>query len=255
MKKKLTLLTIFVFLVITLPLCAFDAAEDDSSAGIDFDAGLLFSFNRAKVELGADKTVSTLAYQYMALEIDVEIFSGFTLGVIAGYNRNFFNDPVDFTQLPLTLRVEKMKNSSLLLGANLKAELFSFGDFTLIGKGEFLWFRQFNHESPIELSVVTGNAVVENAFYQATVDLLLKYDRWTGVEIFFGPELYLLDGEISADETIEDIQARQTLEYKQDSLFGFVVGASFEIGSHVELFLSAGLFSKTSFCAGLFYIF
>lgn len=253
MKKKLSLFTLTFFLFTVFAL--FSNQEEVKSYEIDFTAGLKFSYNAAKIELGQEGIENSLFYPYLVLEVDVDIFSYLTLGVIAGYNQNNFKDPIDFTELPLSLRLNDERRNSMVFGLNLESEFVSFGYFSLLARGEFLYFKLFKTEKAIELPIVTGNAAIENSFYQLTVDLFLQYDGLTGVTLFLGPQLNLLDGKVSISEKIEDIEADQITDYRQKNFIGLASGINIEMGSSLELILIAELFSKTAFSAGLFYVF
>jgi hypothetical protein len=207
------------------------------------------------VELAPDDMEKTLFYPFLTLEIDVDIYDYITVGVLAGYSRNTFTDSIDFSELPLSLRLNEKRRNAMVFGLNLKSEFTSFGYFALSGKAEFLFFKLFKNEMPIALPVVTGNAAIGNSFHQLTVDLFLKYDGLSGVSLFLGPQLNLLKGKMSVSEVIEDIEAEQVINYRQKNFFGLVTGVNIDIGSHAELILRAGLLSKTSFSAGIFYLF
>lgn len=252
MKKKCSLLTLLALLVIALPLFP---EEEVKGYEIDFSAGLNFSYNTVDVELGQDSVTSSLFYPYLTLEIDVEISSYLTLGILGGYNQNTFQDSIDFTELPLSLRLNEERRDAMVFGLSLKSEFVSFGYFSLSSKGEFLYFRTFKNEKAIELPVVTGSADIKNSFYQLTIDIFLQYDGLTGLTLFLGPQLNLLNGKISVSEVIDDIEADQTMNYKQKKLIGLAAGLNIDIGSHVELILRAGLFSRTAFSAGIYYLF
>jgi len=233
----------------------FSDEEEVKYYEIDFSAGLTFSYNMAKVELAPDDLEKTLFYPFLTVEVDVDIYDYVTVGVLAGYSQNTFRGSIDFSELPLSLRLNEERRNSMVFGLNLKSEFTSFGYFSLCGKAEFLYFKLFNNEIPIELPVVTGNAAIGNAFHQLTLDLFLKYDGLTGVSLFLGPQLNLLKGKVSISEVIEDIEAEQVIKYRQKKFIGLVTGVNIDIGSQVELILRAGFLSKTCFSAGIFYLF
>ncbi len=257
MKKNLSLLILFVVGLMVFPVGAQEQKEQQEikSYEIDFNVCLNFSYNRTRVELGQEGLQHTLIYPLVTLEVDVEIFNNLTLGVVAGYNQNYFKEPVDFFLLPLSLRVNEEKNSSMVLGLNVKSEIVSFSDFSLVGKGEFLYFKLFKHERPIDLPIARGRAVLENSFYQLTVDLLLEYHRLSGIFFFLGPRLNLVKGKFSAEEQIEDIEARQTLNFKQKNFLDMAAGVNIELSSSLELILAASFFARTSLAVGISYLF
>jgi len=253
MKKKYSLFTLSIFLLVVFPL--FSTEEEVKYYEVDFNAGLTFSYNTAKVELTADDLEKTLFYPFLTLEIDADIYDYVTVGLLVGYSQSTFRGSLDFNELPLTLRLNEKRRGAMVFGLNLKSEFTTFGYFSLCGKTEFLYFKLFKEDNPIELPIVTGNAAITNTFYQFTVDLFLKYDGLTGISLFFGPQLNLLKGKVSVSEVIEDIEAEQVIEYRQKKVIGLVTGVNIDIGSHLELILRAGLLSKTAISAGIFYLF
>lgn len=253
MKKKYSLLTLFVFLIMAFPLLSVE--EEIQYRDIDFSAGIQFNYNTAKIKLGPEEIENSLFYPYLVMEIDVDIFDYLTVGVFGGYSQSTFIDPADFAELPLSLRLNEERRGTMVFGLNVKSEFLSFGYFSLKAKGEFLYFKTFKNEKTIELPVITGTADIKNSFYQLSVNLFLQYDGLTGVTLFLGPEFNLLNGEISVNEVIEDIETEQIRDFSQKQLFGLISGINIEIGSQLELILQAGFFTKTSFSAGLFYIF
>lgn len=253
MKKKYSLLTLLFFLIITFPLLSVE--EEIQYRDIDFSAGIQFNYNTAKIKLGPEDSENSLFYPYLVLEIDVDVFDYLTVGIFGGYSQSTFTDPVEFTEMPLSLRLNEERRDTMVFGLNVKSEFVSFGYFSLLAKGEFLYFKTFKNEKAIELPVITGTAAIKNSFYQLSVNLLLQYDGLSGVTLFLGPEFNLLSGETSVNQVIEDIEAEQAVEFSQRQLFGLISGINIDIGSHLELILQAGFFTKTSFSAGLFYIF
>jgi hypothetical protein len=253
MKKKYSLLTLLILLLITFPL--FSIEEEVKYNEIDFSAGLSLNYNTAKIKLGTEDNANSLFYPYLLLEINADIFDYLTIGVAGGYSQNTFTDPVDFSGLPLSLRLNKERRGGMVFGLNLKSEITAFGYFSLLGKAEFLYFKTLKNGKTIDLPTITGTADIKNSFYQLTVNLFLKYDGLTGITLFLGPEFNLLKGEISVNEVIEDIEAGQAVSFSQKQLFGLTSGINIDIGSHMELIMQAGFFTKTSFAAGLFYIF
>ncbi len=253
MKKKLSLLILLICTLVASPL--LPAEEETQSIDIDFTAGLNLSYNTVNIKMGEDNIENSMAYHFAALELEAEILSRLKLAVLAGYTMDSYKNPIEFTGLPLSLRLNKKWNNAMIFGLNVKSDFVSFGYFSLLAKGEFLFFKFFKNDKPIELPVVTGNAAIKNSFYQLTVDLCLMYEGLSGVTLFLGPQLNLLNGKLSIAETIEDIKADQTMEYKQKNLMGLACGMNIDVGGNWELYVKAGLFSKTSLTAGIFYLF
>lgn len=256
MKIKLFLL-LFAFFSLGL----FPAGQEVSqptkvkSYGIDYTAGLNFSYNRTPVLLGDDKIENTLIDSYLALEVDIGLSDYFVVGVVAGYAANHFSEPVDFFNLPLSLRVSDQSYNSMVFGARLKSDFLSWRDFSFSANGEILFFKLFKKEIPIDLPIVSGTADVEQSFSRLTLELLVQYDGFSAFTIFAGPQLNRLSGKITASENIEELQGEEEFEFKQKKTMGFVGGVNLELGTHFDLNVKVSLFSKTSLSVEVFYIF
>lgn len=222
---------------------------------IDYVVGLNFCYNRADIEFGDNGPESTLLYTYLALEIDLDVMDYLTVGVVAGYNSNKFDGPVDFINLPLSLRYGDEAFKSMVFGLRARSEFFSWNDFSVEARGEFLLFKKFENTMPIQLPSVEGTAAIKNSFTQTSVDLLFKYDGLSTMTLFAGPQLNLISGELEASETIESLEGSETVDFKQKSAIGLAAGVHFDLGNHFEVDIKAGLFSRTSLSATIFYVF
>jgi len=255
-KTFLMFFAVFIFMfTFNSALSAGEKKKQTLAYGIDYSAGLNFSYNRTSILLGENNVESSMTYTYLALEIDVALLDFLTLGAVAGYNTNYFNDPVDFSNLPLSLRVSEQRYNSMLVGLRAKSDFFSWKEFSLTANGEFLYFKVFKKELPIQLPVVTGTSTVKNSFYQAAVELMVQYDRFSGLTIFAGPQWNMIKGKFTVTETIDALEGIQTLKYKQKNTMGIAAGINFEAGSHFDINAKISLFSKTSFSLEVFYIF
>lgn len=256
MKIKFFLL---LFTVFTLALFPADQEQtqpiNPRSYGIDYTAGLNFSYNRIPVLMGDEDKENTLNYSYLALEVDVGVSDYFTAGLVAGYARSHFADPVDFYNLPLSLSVSGQSYQSMIFGARAKSDFLSWKDFSLRANGEILFFKLFEKESLINLPIVTGTSAVKQSFSQLTLELLVQYDGFSTFTVFAGPHLHRLKGKITASESIEELEGQEEFAYKQKNTMGLTAGVNFELGSHFDLNVKVSLFSKTSLSVEAFYIF
>ena len=256
MKIKLFLL---LFTVFTLAL--FPADQDQtqpttaSSLEIDYTAGLNFAYNRALTLISDNDIENSLIYSYLALEVDVGVSDYFTAGVVAGYATCQFDDPVDFYNLPLSLSISGQSYNSMIFGARAKSDFLSWHYFSFRANGEILFFKPFEKESPIQLPIVSGTSTVKQSFSQLTLELLVQYDGFSTFTVFAGPQLYRLNGKITASESIEELEGEEEYEYKQKNTMGLTAGVNFELGSHFDLNVKLSLFSKTSLSVAAYYIF
>ncbi|MCP4217642.1 MAG: autotransporter domain-containing protein [bacterium] len=257
MKKKLSLLCVLLLLV-TASTALFAADTDEKKTfDVDINVGLTLAYNTTKITIDtpAGDVDNTLDYPFAALALEAEIMDYLTIGALAGFNQNNIKDTVDFTQLPLSLRFDNEKNSSMLFGLYAKTEILIRGDFAFAARGQYTYFKLHKNESPITLDIAGGTATSENSFSQLTLDLMAQYDGFGNITIFAGPQMNLITGEYAVSETLESLQGDQTLEYKQKSSFGLVSGVNFDIHDHFTAEITISLFSKTSLSANIFYIF
>lgn len=262
MKKSIRIyfLILFTFITGAATLFSFDNTEttgtdENKTIEIDFNVGLNVSFNSARMKIGPKNTTNSLIYSYLALELDADISDFLTLGLFAGYMDNHFKNPVDFERLPLSLRFNKEKYNSIVVGITAASEFSLFGDFSLAPHGEFIYFIPSKKESIITLPIVSGDALSRCSFYQAAIELLAQYDGFSTLTVFFGPQLYFAGGNYKASETIEYIKGTETLKFKQKNIFGVVGGVNFDLGEHFNVDLKATLISKTSIAARVLYVF
>jgi hypothetical protein len=256
MKIKFFLLLFTVFTLVLFPADQEQTQPTGTrSYGIDYTAGLNFSYNRTPVLIGDNDIENTLIHSYLALEVDVGVSDYFTAGIVAGYATSQFDDPVDFYNLPLSLSVSSQSYNSMIFGARVKSDFFSWKYFSFRANGEILFFKLFEKEIPIQLPIVTGTSTVKQSFSQITLELLVQYDGFSTFTVFAGPQLYRLKGKITASESIEELEGEEEFEYKQKKSIGLTGGVNFELGSHFDLNVKVSLFSKTSLSVEVFYIF
>lgn len=227
----------------------------DISRGVDFSAGFRAVYSDTGIIFPETEENNHLISIVTALEVDVEISDYLAVGVIAGFNWNHFLNSLPVISLPLSLEIDGKSNGSMIFGLNLKSEFFSSGDFSVSGKAEFIYFKQFQQELEIPLEIVTGSAVVKNSFYQARLDLILKYHGFDDVVLFLGPQLYLFNGNLFVSETIGDISGEAELNYRQKSIIGVLGGISVEFGLDWGVSMEISFFSRFSIGAGVFYHF
>ncbi|MCU0289804.1 MAG: hypothetical protein MUF15_25850 [Acidobacteria bacterium] len=261
-KKMKTIYFIFLFAFIAGTMNLFSLSgqpsnddEESNILNLDFYAGLNASFNTTQIKIGPEKLTNSLVYSYLALEVNADVTDFLNLGLVAGFSSNHFKNPVNFETLPLSLSFDKKNYNSLILGLNAASEFSMFGDFSLLTRGEFLYFTPFKKESEISLPVVNGKATSQCSFYQADIELLCQYDGFSTLTVFFGPQLFLANGKYKASETIADIKGDASLNFKQKNFFGIVGGINFDLGENFNVNLSANLISKTAVSARVLYVF
>lgn len=227
---------------------AFLMAENQATktSGIDFRSGVGFSFNVIDCQIGDAAAANKLTLLYPSLGFDLDVMEYLTVGVFVGYNFAHMKQAVDFVQLPLSMRLDQTKFQGLLFGARLQSQPFSIDDFSLKVAGEILFAREGGKNWDVTLPLVKGTATGKNQFSLTTVDLLFQYEGFTGVTVFAGPRLNLLNGKMTVSEAIESIEGIEELTFKQKHLIGPAAGAVFELGSNWEVSIKGSLVSRLS---------
>lgn len=252
MRNKICIVVVLLF---TSALFLFPGEKGAGGNKIRYTAGLSFSYNQADVTMGEDKVNNVLIYPYLAIEFGVTFSDYLELGVVAGYNRYQFDGPVDFVNLPLSLRIDNKKLNAVVLGLRAKFDLYSKKKFTLSAGGGFLYFKSSAEEMGIDLPIVSGTAGVNNYFYQVESELSVFYHCFPGFTIFAGPRLNHINGEFKVSEKIGALEGEETLTYRQKGLFGLAAGLDLEVGGHFDFALKLCLFSRMSLSIGIFYVF
>lgn len=221
---------------------------------MNFSSGAGFSFNVIDCRVGDSAVQNKLTLLYPSLRFDLEIMEYLTVGLFVGYNFAHMNQAVDFVQLPLSLQLDKTKFQGLLFGARIQSVPFSVSDFSLKAAGEFLYAREGSKDWGITLPLVKGTASARNQFSLMTADLLFQYEGISGLVLFAGPRLNLLNGKLKLAETIEAVEGIQEMKFKQRNLIGPVIGAVFEIGGNWEVAVQGSLISRLSASLEISYI-
>jgi hypothetical protein len=246
----------FLLLILLTGFFTISAAESTSRPiAITFYPGLGFAYNSIGIQSGEQKTANTLNSIASRLALEADIYDYFSLEVLVGYHSAFTKDPIDFSNLPHSLRWDSSTFSGLLLGLGIDSEPLSFNDFVLHLRGEFNFFLTQEREWEIQSPQVSGTFKEENSFTLLSLDVTLQYQGFTGITIFAGPRLNLLHGKFTASEIIADVQSSQEIPYNQKNLAGPVAGALIEIGDNLELTIKASLLARSEFSLAFFYTF
>ncbi len=226
-----------------------------SGLSVQFNLGAHFTYSQAEVTVGDGELENTLAYAYAGLLADVDIFDYLTVGLFVGYYSSHLKDPLDFVQLPLSLRFDQEKSSSMVFGLHAHSELQVYGDFSFHPRAQFLFFKSHSQDFEVTLPIASGTGTLKHSLAQLTVDLLGQYDGFQNMTLYLGPQLNLLSGKYTAAEAISTLQGEEDLDYKQKNLIGVVAGANFDLGNHFIVDVRAVMLSKMSISASIFYVF
>ncbi len=261
MIKKILLLLLTAGMIAAPGLFAQDTAGKTGKTGktgtdtIDFTAGFNVSLNSTGVEIGDDNLENSLVYHFFALELDVDVLDNLTLGILAGLNSNYLADPVDFFQFPVPLRFNEEKSNSMVLGINARSELLLPGDFSLQARVGLHYFKLHKNTFAFDLPDVTGDYTMKNSFVEAFIEMRVQYDGFSGITLFAGPQLNLVNGKFSASEIADGLEASSSRTYNQKHLVGLVGGVNLDLGDYLVIDAKLTVISKTALSVGIFYVF
>jgi hypothetical protein len=227
----------------------------DTVMDIDFSTGLNLAYHSVPVLIGDDDIANTLEYTYLALQVDVGLLDFLTIGVVAGFNSNRLTKPVEFDRLPLSLMADGERFNSMIFGIRAQADLLTWKDFSLAAHGDIRLIKRFSKDLPIQLDIVEGTATLKNSFQHLTLDLLVQYDGYSGLTLFAGPQLQIVNGKMTVSELLGNIDAEAELSYHQEKAMGITAGAYYELGGNWDISAKITLLAQTSLSVTLFYVF
>lgn len=246
---------IVVFFIVAALLPSLCLCKDEPIRDMNFSSGVNLVYNKAKVRLGDSGLENFLNYTCLFLELKAMVFEDVSLGVLAGYNTNYYSDPVNFNRLPLTLQIGNNSHNSMILGANIRAHLLSSGYFSLLSKAEVVYFKEFQKEWPLQMPIILGVATIEQSLLQFEVEFLVKYEGLSGIDIYLGPHFNLLGGQLKASESLGDIEALEEMKITQVNPVGLKGGIGFTVFQDFRMEIGLNIISKFNLSVGLHYDF
>ena len=239
--------------MVCLCIQAFPAEHDPHSKFTNLCGTLSFSYDNIPIKIGSDKISNQLRIPMARLQLNVKLFHRVRLGVILGFHSAFHKEPVDFVNLPLSLRLDQKKTSAMFFGLGLSTEFLHRGNFCFIINTRFLYYRGFNQDWPINLPVIIGSASGDHSFYQFSSDFLIQFTGYNQITLFWGPQLFLMKGTLSFSETIHDLSNSQSMTYRQSMPVGLICGMTYEISNKITAVAQLHFLSKTAFTFGVHY--
>lgn len=258
MKRKISLLFIIIVFAASTGLFGQENTGDTGTSGkkntFDYNVGFNLAYNNTPVKINDLAINNSLVFSYAALELAIEMKDNLTMGIIAGFNRNYLKDTIASNILPVPVEFNHEKSTSMMLGVNISSEFLLPGDFSFKAGGELLYFKLF--ENQLTLNTGNGTAAFKNSFYRLTLELLAQYDGFSTFTIFAGPHLNMVSGKYTAAETLTDqTEAKESYNYSQRKALGLSLGANFDLGSHFTLDAKLSFISTTSLSIKFFYVF
>lgn len=225
---------------------------------IDYGIGMMVSFNQVPIVLNPAsqnaQLENTLNFYYSALNLDASFSDYLSLTAIVGYNINKLRNPLDFINLPLTLRWKDKSVNAPVFGLRVRSDFYSWNDFSVSASGTLLFFTTASAEYPIHLPIVFGNSRFSNHFNQAILEILVKYEGFSNFDVYAGPQFHAIRGTLTASETIQALQGREDLTYKQRKTSGLTGGIEFEAGN-IDVDFRITVIAKTTASVTLSYAF
>ncbi len=249
---KKTLLCSLLFL---LALSTCQASEAPKTSGLNFSTGLAFNLGVIPVQDSEAALSNEIVLMSPALLVELEIFDYISLGVMLGYNLSYHREPLDFQELPLSLRLDQEKFSGPLFGVYAKADPLHFGDFMVKLRAAFTLGLHGGRDWLLELPVVEGTALGRSRLVEMSAEALLGYQGIPNLRLFIGPSLNLLRSTLKLEQEIAELEGLQEIRLRQKRAVGALLGASLDISSHWEASLKAFLLNRTALVLEFLYVF
>lgn len=234
--------TVFTALWILTIFLAAEPANIKNT--VNLSSGIYFSYNSIPIEAGSADRLNHWRFLYSALRCKLDVSDFLSLGLLAGYQTSSLKDTIDFTALPLSLRMNRTSYPGFLVGAFVHSTPYSGGDFSFVVQGDILFALPVSKTWPLTLPIEAGNATVRESFFLVTGDIWAQYDGFSGFTPFAGARVHLFRGKLKATETLADLEGIEEIKISQHKMFGPLAGVIFEVGSNWEIAIKASLISR-----------
>jgi hypothetical protein len=220
----------------------------------NFNSFAELSMNQLDLKLDREKNNENKLIHYLfKVGLKFDVVDNIKLEVFSGYYFNRFDQYIDFSDLPLSLRLSKNTHSSWLGGINFGIDAFSAGDFSFHIKPEFIFFKSTTKDFVIVTDIFSGNSKVKHHSYSLKIDFILHYDRLVGITPYAGTMFYFNKGGFDVTETIDNFEFATALNYKQQNYLGILLGAYIELSSQWLLQIKTTFFSLKSIAISIHY--
>jgi len=250
--RKLKFLLIMFVLFVSFGMLRADKVLNEEVS--NFNLGFVFKAGSMNVNFNDSKTVGELGFLTTGFKVNLDISDYITLSFIAGYQQNHFNNSLNVTGLPLSLNLPEENAKSMVFGFIIESEPFSIDYFSLGIDFEFDYYKSFSQAWAVKLPVIEGVAQTKNSFYTANLSFLFKYDGFSSLTPFIGPNLNMIAGTVSVSEKISDIEESIDMKYRQKNIIGLTSGVKFELGDNWDIELRLNLFSEKTLGLTVLYI-
>jgi len=223
-KKLFAVVLIFAF----APGLLFPQHQELSTErSIKFKPGIGFEYLNRTLDWGEDNT-SKLNSCLLTLNAEIEIKDRISLSVIAGYSLSNF-DKLLFRQLPFSIELDTGNVGGYLFGSELNFKIYTFNDFEIKARGQFIYYSATKKEWGIPGLNVSGNVTGKPNWWRIIAGPQITY---TGFDYFY-PYIFIsytdLRGTYSLEQSIEDLSGK---EDKKIVSLGNICAA---FGTHYEL--------------------
>ena len=227
MKKRTALHVFLAACLILVGTTAGRAQEKNLFQGITIKLGLGTDALSRNVQWDKGPDGSKLKAYNVTLASEFEFPIDLTLGLFAGLNFSDFNGLLCRT-LPFSLNYQAGAVKGVVLGAELRKGLFSFGDFETEATARFVSSFGSTKKWPIEGFAVPGETRGKPKWSQLDAGASLVYTAYKKFRPYLGLSLSWLWGEFQMKETMGDLQGTQLRKLSQKGLVRMSLGTTFQ---------------------------
>ncbi|MBE3112625.1 MAG: hypothetical protein IMZ46_19290 [Acidobacteria bacterium] len=202
-------------------------------------AGLSYDYFSRTVVWDGDTGSSRLQASLVSARTDLGFGRGLTLSLSAGLSLTDF-EGLAFGTLPISLAYDASPIKGLVLGAELEAPLLKSGDFEIKAAGRFVSSFGMSKTWPLEGFSVEGEAKGRSSWMEASAGPRVAC-------LFFGAFVPYLEvsarwlrADFRMDETLEDLQGRETKRIKGDFSVSVALGGDARVSDRLTIKAKAG---------------
>lgn len=228
MRKMIKSGSLFALVFTLLSASLLFSQEGALSQKITFKPGIGGEYNSRTISWDDGKYTSKLRSTLFIFSVELELMEGFSITPLIGYSLSTYEDLI-FRQLPVSVKLDVGKRGGLLFGGELKKSLFSFNDFEIDARGQFVYYLGKEKQWDIPGLSVDGTITGKPKWMRAWIGPAISY---TGYESL-SPYLFLgfnkLWGTFTVDQSIQSLKGTEEKKIKGESLLSATIGAVFEL--------------------------
>jgi hypothetical protein len=202
-------------------------------------AGLNYDYFSRTVVWDGDTVPSRIQASLVSARADVGFGKGLTLSLSAGLSLTDF-EGLAFGTLPISLAFDASPIKGLVLGAELEAPLIEYGDFEIKAAGRLVSSFGMSKTWPLEGFAVEGKAKGRSNWMEASAGPRVAYLLSGAFVPYLEVSARWLRADFRMEETLEDLQGRETKRIKGDFSFSVALGGDARVSDRLTIKAKAG---------------